>query len=268
MASITTWGDKEIICKVPADAKSGNVLISNEQGVKSNAVKFKILTGILIAPVDLKAENATTSEIDLKWSQVKDAVAYTISMGTDTEATNLQSANVKSNEFKKTGLEQNKTYYWKVKALASTPAKNSGWSRIYKFTTKAEQPKPATTTSQKGISWSSVIIIASLVFVIILGIFILIRVLYRRKKNSLENSELNPEPTEGPLPSVPESNDQMPKMESYEKPGIDNISKPDQNYPEPNKPYSQGSSPQSYPGESGPKPPSQEPPYPPQPGVN
>jgi hypothetical protein len=267
--NIISWNDQEIICKVPSDAKSGNVLITDEKGTKSNVVKFKILSGILIAPSDLKAENATTNDVDLKWSQIKNAIAYTISMGTDTEATNLKSINVKSNEFKKTELEPNKTYYWKVKALASTPAKNSRWSRISKFTTKTEQPKPTTTTtSQKGISWASIIIIAGLVFVLILAIFILIRILSRRRKAGLDNSELNPEPTEGPLPSIPDKEEKMPQVESYERPGIDNISKLDQNYPKSNNPPpSQESLPTTYPEESGSKPPSQEPPYPNQPGV-
>ncbi len=122
-ASVVSWSDEEIICKVPTGAKSGSVIVIDKQGKKSTGVKFKVLTGVLVAPVNLSADNVSTKSVTLKWDLVKNASSYSVTIGTDEEATSLKSTDVQTNSYDKSDLEPNKTYYWKVKAVNPSPKK-------------------------------------------------------------------------------------------------------------------------------------------------
>ena len=201
-ASILSWKEKEIICQVPAKAKSGSVIVMDKDGHKSNSIKFKVLTGILVAPGGLKTENITATSATFKWNPIKGASGYTISLGTDAAATNLKSVNIKATSYDKSGLEPNKTYYWKVKALHQEVKKNSNWSRVVSFKTKAEEVPVAPTTSseeqKKTTNLGTFLILAAVIFVVLLLIFILVRFLLRRRSLSLEEPELGAEPGETP----------------------------------------------------------------------
>lgn len=240
-ASVVSWSDEEIICKVPTGAKSGEVIVIDEEGKKSDGVKFKVSTGVLVAPVNLSADNISTKSVTLKWDLVKNDSGYSVSIGTDEQATSLKSTDVQTNSYDKSDLEPNKTYYWKVKAINSSPKKNSGWSRIVSFKTKAEEVKPAPTTQSKKntISLSTIIIIAALVIVLILAIIVLVRALSRRRRLDLGATELKPEPEEGPLPTV----SQEERGLSNTQPGMADISRPQE--PSINEPYPPSSTPPS-----------------------
>jgi len=240
-ASVVSWSNEEIICKVPTGVKNGVVIVTDKQGKKSNGVKFKVLTGVLVAPVNLSADNVGTKNVTLKWDLVKNASGYSVSIGTDEQATSLKSTDVQTNSYDKSDLEPNETYYWKVKAISSSPKKNSGWSRVVSFKTKAEEVKPAPTTQLKKntISLSSIIIIAALVIVLILAIIVLIRTLSRRRRLDLGETELKPEPEEGPLPAVSQEEKGLPNTQ----PGMADISRPQE--PSINEPYPSSSTPPS-----------------------
>ncbi len=240
-ALVVSWSSEEIICKVPTGTKSGVVVVIDKQGKKSNGVKFKVLTGVLIAPVNLSADNISTKSVTLKWDLVKNASSYSVSIGTDEEATSLKSTDVQTNSYDKSDLEPNKTYYWKVKATSPSPEKNSEWSRIVSFKTKAEEVKPAPVTQSKKntISLSTILIIAALVIVLILAIIVLVRALSRRRRLDLGATELKPEPEEGPLPTVSQEEKGLPNTQ----PGMADISRPQE--PSTNEPYPPSSTPPS-----------------------
>jgi hypothetical protein len=256
-ASILSWNDKEIVCKVPKDTKTGNLVVINKEGNKSSGVKFKVLSGILVAPSSLKAENVTEGSVTLKWNKVEKAIAYTLSIGTNTEGTNLKSSiNINKNTYDMGDLEPNKTYYWKTKALHFSSKKNSKWSRIVSFKTKAEEIKPepvAETKGEKKIGTSSIIIIAVLVFILLLAIFILVRFLLKRRRLSLEEPELRPEPEESPLPSVSkeETGEPRPDISDIPKPPSTEYrppSPPEPPRPEPPRPEPPSPEPPERPG--------------------
>jgi hypothetical protein len=231
-ATISSWSDEQIVCKVPAGALSGNVVVTSKEGDKSNALKYKVLTAVLIAPSGLKSENLTTKSVTLKWNKATGAVSYSISLGTDSKATNLKTVDVEEASYDKGSLAANKMYYWKIRAISSNPKKDSGWSRIVSFKTKAEEVKPVAPvqTQKNGPDTTTIIVIAVIIFIIIFGLFLLIRFFTRRRQQNLGETgetDLRAEPEETSTQDRPEQ--EMPKIEN--KPGLDNISGPPNNTP-------------------------------------
>jgi len=240
-AKIISWKDNEIICLVPQKAKSGNVIVYNNENKKSKGIKFRILTGVLPIPKNLKTENIATNTATLKWDKVEKAKGYIVSIGTNEQATGLKNVNLATNIYDMADLRPGTKYYWKVKALGSEASKNSGWSRVVSFEIKKESsPVQAPTTEENNKSKTlSLIILTVVIFGILFSAFILIRFLLKRKKMGSFTSEepsLNIGPEESSLEHYGASNDNnqtslsnqpsLPNEIYPPKPSLNDISQP------------------------------------------
>lgn len=241
-AKIISWKDNEIICLVPQKAKSGNVIVYNNENKKSKGIKFRILTGVLPIPKNLKTENIATNTATLKWDKVEKSKGYIVSIGTDEQATGLKNVNLATNIYDMADLRPGTKYYWKVKALGSEASKNSGWSRVVSFEIKKESPPVQAPTAAEKNNKSktlSLIILTVVIFGILFSAFILIRFLLKRKKMGSFTSEepsLNIEPEESSLEHYGPSTDNIQTSLSNQpplpneiyppKPSLNDISQP------------------------------------------
>jgi len=112
-------------------------------------------TPALITPADGSA-NVSKESVSFRWSSVADASSYRFVIvdnasfigfndtgDGDTSCTNSSQCSttvVSSTGVTATNLRADQTFYWKVRA------NNTGWSRTFSFTTKADTPTPQITS--------------------------------------------------------------------------------------------------------------------------
>lgn len=99
-------------------------------------VKFKSIQGFpnLISPINTE-ENVSVDYL-LEWSAVPTAINYDLRISTKDDFSNETGQNgITTNNFFQKGLEQNTTYYWKVRS--NDQWGTSPWSLVYEFTTGA-----------------------------------------------------------------------------------------------------------------------------------
>lgn len=92
---------------------------------------------LLSAPTLVSPENLSTNialDPTLTWQAVPTATGYIVEVSTsNTFATTVYSGTVTNNSVQLTGLLNNTTYYWRVKALRG--ATETEWSTVWSFTT-------------------------------------------------------------------------------------------------------------------------------------
>ncbi len=91
----------------------------------------------LVPPTLLSPQNLSTNvalDPTLSWQAVPTATGYMVEVSTsNTFATTVYSGTVANTSIQLTGLLNNTTYYWRVKALRNTTETN--WSNVWSFTT-------------------------------------------------------------------------------------------------------------------------------------
>jgi hypothetical protein len=92
---------------------------------------FAIDTPILLSPIDSATDQPTNPSLD--WEDVTDASLYEYQYSTDVSFTSFWNDFVSSSNASLTGLNNDYTYYWRVRASDGTDY--SSWSTIWSFTT-------------------------------------------------------------------------------------------------------------------------------------
>lgn len=140
--SPVTPGSSYYFCVNAWDA-DGNVsaLMSNDLVVECPLPEPEPLA----APV-VKASNYTdTGKIKLSWNKIEGAVGYEVYRSTSKSGTYSLVKEVSGTTLKNTSVEVGKTYYYKVRALASDSSLNSEFSSI--VTRTCDLPRPDITAS-------------------------------------------------------------------------------------------------------------------------
>ena len=108
----------------------------------------------------IKVSASSTSSITVKWDKVTGAAKYQVWRATSKDGTYKRLTTTTSTSYKNTGLTAGKTYYYKVKAIASNTNANSQFSDILTAKATVNAPtlkKSATVTlSSIKISWNKV----------------------------------------------------------------------------------------------------------------
>jgi hypothetical protein len=90
----------------------------------------------------------------ISWNTVPAATEYLYQIAEDLNFTQIKAAHRTSDAFAKENLEQNKTYYWKVRAENSTTI--GTWSDVWRFTTVANKPASPTLVSPSNNSTAKI----------------------------------------------------------------------------------------------------------------
>ncbi|WP_141694365.1 fibronectin type III domain-containing protein, partial [Desulfosporosinus sp. BG] len=88
----------------------------------------------LSVPDDLTATVESSSKINLDWDSVSDATSYYIYRATSSSGSFTKIASVTTTSYTNSGLSDDTTYYYKVKAVNSSGT--SAYSAVVHATTK------------------------------------------------------------------------------------------------------------------------------------
>ncbi len=81
------------------------------------------------------------NDIDMKWGEILLSESYDIEIFGDEQLQDeIYSGNIKDNKFSLTNLEDNHTYYWRVRAIGA--GDTSSWSSLWNFTVGKLIPNP------------------------------------------------------------------------------------------------------------------------------
>jgi uncharacterized protein YjdB len=119
--------------RVNAANEAGNSIFSSAWSFQTKISLKAPLTPTLINPSDKSTGLATT--LKLSWSAVANAETYTIELSKNPDFSSLVVNNnsLKTNEFTVSGLQEDTSYYWRVKA--SNVAGSSPYSTVWTFKT-------------------------------------------------------------------------------------------------------------------------------------
>jgi Leucine-rich repeat (LRR) protein len=125
-------------------------IVNDELGPWSDKWQFKTIekpdSGDNADPIAAKLkspENGATEQptnVSLKWTAIASASAYELQLASDQNFSSIiVDKEVKSSSFQTSNLDNQVTYYWKVKPVISD--EKTEWSEIYEFVTQPEAEK-------------------------------------------------------------------------------------------------------------------------------
>lgn len=93
----------------------------------------------LLAP--LNDSFISANDVEFEWEAVANAVSYAIQISESSSFSEMivDSTEIESPQITFTGLEQNKLFYWRVKAAMASD--ESDWSQIFMFTTQTQEQR-------------------------------------------------------------------------------------------------------------------------------
>ena len=113
-----------------------------------------------LAQPKVKATNVSSSgKIKLTWDKIDGAVKYEVYRATSKSGTYKLIKTTTSTSFTNTSATAGKTYYYKVKAIASSSSANSAYSEVVSRTCDLARPEITVKLSSKGnpsLSWDKV----------------------------------------------------------------------------------------------------------------
>lgn len=132
--------------------------LNNDSAATSSASEGKSKIAKLAQPVVTLSNVASSGKVKVSWKKVSGAVKYEVYRATSKNGTYTKITTTKNTSITNTKTDAGKTYYYKVKAVASKSAANSAFSAVKSLTCDLARPTVSITTSsgKPTISWKKV----------------------------------------------------------------------------------------------------------------